>query len=134
MPKPIRRVVGLAVIVSALAACGSEGTPTTAEEETPAPPVFDVGAVQANFTDECKEPVVVDELFCEQVKIPQMSADGTILIVPTTLDPAVDERGDVICDQLALAHFDADGKDLGYDVIGIKDMNGGNLAACTVDR
>jgi hypothetical protein len=53
--------------------------------------------------------------------------------VPTTLDPAMEDRASVICDALAVAHFDAEGHDLGYRFILVRDRNGGNLAACSVD-
>jgi hypothetical protein len=98
---------------------------------TPAVPVFDVWAVRANFTDECQYSLI-DETFCLQVQIDEMSDEDDILYVPTTLDPAMDDRASVICDALAVAHFDAQGRDLGYRHIVVRDMNGGNLAACAV--
>lgn len=118
-----------------LAACTSSAAPTAApiEATTPEPPAFDLAAVKANFIDECKDPAVVDDLFCEQVKIGDMTAAGDILNVPTTLSPAARDRAEAICDAFALAHFDGDGKPLGYAIIGILDMNGGNAAACSVE-
>ncbi|HSL77745.1 MAG TPA: hypothetical protein VK867_12430 [Candidatus Limnocylindrales bacterium] len=53
--------------------------------------------------------------------------------MPTTLDPAMDDRASVICDALAVAHFDAEGRELGYRFIVVRDMDGGNLTACSVD-
>src|SRR5262245_32293258 len=64
---------------------------SAATSVTPAPKPksqsFSINAVQASFMDDCKERIVVDELFCEEVVIEQMSGDGPILYVPTTLDP-----------------------------------------------
>ena len=53
--------------------------------------------------------------------------------VPTTLNAAADDQGSAICEQLATAHFDAESQDLGYRYVGVKDQDGGNLAACSVD-
>jgi hypothetical protein len=120
-----------------LAACsGGEPTTAPAAAPTPEPPAFDLAAVKAIFTDECKDPAVVDELFCEQVEIAKMRAEGTILNVPTTLQPVsgTDDRAEVICDQIVTAHFDAEGNDLGYDVVGVEARDGSDAAACTVDR
>jgi len=76
---------------------------------------------------------MVDDLFCEQVEIDGMTADGTILNVPTGLNPDADDRADMVCEFFATVHYDgATGDDLGYETVGILDMNGGNLAACTV--
>lgn len=110
-----------------LAACGGSGA------SAPPTPAFDVGAVRANFTDECADPAVVDDLFCEQVVLSGMTAEGDILNVPTTLDPTANERADAICNQLAFAHFDAEGRDLGYRIIGVLDKDGGHASACTVE-
>lgn len=122
----------LLLLVFLVTACG--GAPTVVVYEPSAAPVagFDLAAVKANFTDECKDPAVVDELFCTQVKIAEMTADDDILNVPTTLAPEADDRAYAICDQLATDHFEPDGDDLGYNYIGILDMNGGNLAACSL--
>jgi hypothetical protein len=129
------RVAGI-VVALAIAGCGSDGGAPAdpAVEPTVEPPAFDLAAVKANFTDECKDPFVVDETFCEQVEISGMTADGEILNVPTTLAAEADDRGYAICDALAIAHFDLDGNDLGYSTIGILDRDGGNLAACNVNR
>ena len=96
------------------------------------PATFDVSAVRASFTEECKDPIVVDGTFCVQVAINEMSAEGDILTVPTTLNAMADDRAEAICDQLAMVHFDAEGEDLGYRIIGVLDQDGGNAASCTV--
>lgn len=46
---------------------------------------------------------------------------------------AARDRAEAICNQFVFAHFDIDGTDLGYEIIGILDKDGGNAAACTVD-
>jgi hypothetical protein len=112
-----------------LAVCGCAASPNPTIE----PPAFDLAAVKRSFTDECKSPTIVDGLFCQQVQIGGMSAVGTILSVPTTLDPAATDRADTICDELAEAHLGRDGKDLGYQSIGILDKDGGNASACIVE-
>ena len=119
--------ITIAALALLLAGCSS-----ATSTEAPATPAFDLGAVKANFTDECTDPFVVDDLFCEQVVITDMTADGEILNVPTTLNAAATDRAEVICNQLAVAHFDSSGTALGYEIIGILDQDGGNAAACTV--
>ena len=119
----------VAIGILSLVACGSAATPNPTIE----PPAFDLAAVKRSFTDECKSPTIVDGLFCQQVQIGGMSAVGTILRVPTTLDPSATDRADTICDELAEAHLGSDGKDLGYQSIGVLDKDGGNASACTVD-
>jgi len=127
--------VWIMAAVLLLSACGTTATtattPPTAEE-----PAFDLALVKANFTAECEDPIAVDALFCEQVDIDGMTVqDGTILSVPTGLNSAATDRASVICDLFAAVHFDGDtGDDLGYQTIGIKDMDGGNAAACTVSQ
>jgi hypothetical protein len=59
-----------------------------------------------------------------------MSAEGNTLYVPTTLDASARDRAEVICDQIAIAHFDAEGVDLGFEFVGVLDEDGGNAAAC----
>jgi hypothetical protein len=130
------RLATLFATLMTLAACGgSAADPADDPADEPDAPAFDVGAVQANFTAECETPIVVDELFCEQVEIDGMTADGPILIVPTTL-AALDgmrERAQVICETIARVHFDGEtGEDLGYETVGILDRDGGNAAACSV--
>ena len=122
-----------ALVVLMLTACTAELTSTLGEElRSSDSPSFDLAAVQASFTEECESPIVVDELFCEQVEIAGMQAEGSILTVPTTLNAEATDRAQAICEQLAAAHFDGDGADLGYSTIGILDRDGGNAAACTV--
>jgi hypothetical protein len=98
---------------------------------TPSVPVFDVSAVRASFTDGCQYSLL-DETFCRQVQVTEMSDEEDILYVPTTLDPAMHDRASVICDALAVGHFDAEGRDLGYRHIVVRDIHGGNLTACSV--
>jgi hypothetical protein len=124
----VNRLIVLIGLVG-LAACGPAASPNATIE----PPAFDLAAVKRSFADECKIPTVVDGLFCQQVEIGGMSAVGTILTVPTTLDPSATDRADTICDELAEAHVGRDGKDLGYQSIGVLDKDGGNASACTVD-
>ena len=95
---------------------------------------FSVPLVQSNFTDECADPIAVDELFCVQVDILGMTADGTTLIVPTTVNATgMEERSAVICDQIAIAHFDgATGEPLGFETILVLDRDGDLEATCTI--
>jgi hypothetical protein len=128
-------VVGVGLLV--LAGCGSGGgaTPTPAPGgTTPAAPAgLDLAVVRANFTDECKSPIIVDDLFCTQVKIDGMAAEGTSLIVPTTLNAAATARASAICEQAARAHYDgATGNDLGYTTVSVLDKDGGNATVCPV--
>jgi hypothetical protein len=122
-----RLIVLLGLVGLAASGCAASPNPTIE------PPAFDLAAVKRSFTDECKSPTIVDGLFCQQVQVAGMSGVGTILRVPTTLDPAATDRADTICDELAEAHLGRDGKDLGYQSIGILDKDGGNASACTVD-
>lgn len=93
-----------------LSACGGQADSIA----QPDPATFDLALVQANFLAECEDPIVVDELFCEQVDIDGMSADGAILNVPTTLNAAATDRAEVICQILARVHVDGDtGEDPG---------------------
>lgn len=132
-PTVVRRAL-LLFVALALAACGSSGGPPTSDtaQVTPEAAEFDVAAVRASFIDECNDPIVVDELFCEQVKIGEITGESDILTVPTTLNAAAGDRAAAICDQIAIAHFDADAVDLGYKYIGVKDQEGGDAAACSV--
>jgi hypothetical protein len=117
------------LIAAVLVGCG---TTEPAGDDAPEPPTFDVAAVRASFAAECPQPLVVDALFCEQVEIDKLSADGDILIVPTLLAAAATNRARAICEQFATFHFDAEANDLGYTTIGILDRDGGNAAACSV--
>lgn len=124
----------LAIVALAFVACGPSGGPVASADAqmTPEAAEFDVAAVRASFMDECTDPIVVDELFCEQVKIGEITGESDIFTVPTTLNATADDRAATICDQIAVAHFDADAVDLGYKYIGIKDQDGGDAAACSV--
>ena len=115
----------------ALSACGQQ--PTSEADDAPEPAAFDLTLVRANFAAECEAPIVVDDLFCEQVDLDGMTAEGTILRVPTTLNAEARDRAQVICATIARVHFDGDtGEDLGYETVGILDRDGGNAAACSV--
>lgn len=120
------------VVVALLAGCG--GSATTDPPDTPEPAAFGIAAVKASFTEECEDPIVLDELFCQQVDIDGMTAEGSTLIVPTLIS-ALDgmrDRAQVICQQFAQVHFDGEGVDLGYEFIGVRNRDGGNAAACSV--
>jgi hypothetical protein len=127
---------GLAVLLfTVLTACTTVGNPPLRGglPNPTAAPSFDLARVKANFTAECADPIAVDELFCTQVDVTGMTADGGILRVPTTLNPAAKDRASAICDTFVTVHYDGDtGQSLGYTVVGILDMNGGNAASCTV--
>lgn len=128
----LRQRLVLILCLIGTAACSSPAAST--DDGAPEPAAFDLALVRSNFTDECSDPIVVDEAFCDQVEISGMTADGDILNVPTGLNAASRDRGAALCEMLATAHFDgATGDPLGYEYVGILDMNGGNLAACTVD-
>ena len=87
--------------------------------------------MQSNFTTECQDPIVVDELFCQQVKIDLMTGHGTVLTVPTGLNTLARDQARAICDMIALAHFDGDtGNDLGYTTIRVLDLNNDLVATC----
>ncbi len=78
----------------------------------PPPPAFDLGAVKAALTAECQNPVIVKAELCAAVKIPDMFGSGDILhvptrLVPTRLDPRMDDRLRAICVQFARARFHA---------------------------
>lgn len=111
--------------------CGGGATPAPA---TTKPATFDITTVRTSFTEECADPIVVDDLFCEQVDIGAMWAEDDILNVPTTLNAAATDRAAVICDLITTVHFDATGTDLGYRYVGILDRDGGRAAACSVGR
>ena len=123
----------LCVIVAfVLVACGSTVSSTPAPAATPRPAAFHLANVTASFINECARPLVVDELFCEQVHIGGMTAEGDVLTVPTTLDATARERALVICGQIARAHFNGVGADLGFASVGILDRDGGHVATCSV--
>jgi hypothetical protein len=108
----------------ALVACGGNGTPA---------PDFDITLTKANFADECANPIVLDETFCLQVDVDDMSATGTTLVVPTGLNPAAAARAQAICSDVARVHFDAaTGEALGYERIEVLDMEGDVAATCSI--
>lgn len=119
-----------ALIAVVIAACAAPAAPPTSVPASP--PAFDLAVVKANFVDECKDPVVVTDEFCEQVVISALSAAGEILNVPTRLKPGDRDAAKLLCNLFVLARFDVSGQPLGYQVIGIVDSSGGNLYACTV--
>lgn len=129
-------------VAAALGACGGDtagGGEANGGDASPTPQLaaFDVSNVAKNFSDECKDPdarVLLDEFFCEQVKLDQLSGEGAILRVPTTLaSSGMGPRAEAICALFAVQHFDGATADpLGYDTIGILDRDGGNAAACAV--
>ena len=131
----IRVRVTLAVcLLVGLAACGGGSVgDSVAGQRSSSVPSFDVMLVKANFTDKCKDPIVVDDTFCQQVTIDGMTGTGTTLTVPTGLNAASTARASAICDQIAIAHFDATtGDDLGYTTIRVLDLKGGEAAVCSV--
>lgn len=114
-------------LVLLLAACGGESTPTTE------PAAFDLSAVETKFTADCKDNARVGTWFCGPVDLNRMTGEGSILIVPTSIDPDAErarDDGELICGWFAGQHVSADGTNLGYEVVGILDKGGGNLAAC----
>jgi hypothetical protein len=124
------RVILVGFLSVILAACGGDGAD--------AAPAFDIELVQANYTDECEDPIVVDELFCVQVDVVGMTAAGTTLTVPTGLNPTqsagLAARAAAICEDIARAHFDgATGEDLGYRDIVILDRDSETAAECSVN-
>ena len=91
---------------------------------------FDVALVQANFNAKCRDLIEFDALFCEQVKIDDMTASGHLLTVPTTLHAGAFDRAAAICNQVAVAHLDGAGVELGYRDIEIWDQSDDYLADC----
>ncbi len=124
-----RVLLTIEVVALLVAGCATPGMPTLPPSP---PPAFDVAAVKASFTDECRGPIVLDDLFCTQVEIEGMFGNGNILKVPTTLASYIPDRPRAICAQIAIAHFDGDGADLGYEVVGVLDRAGNWVAACEV--
>lgn len=98
---------------------------------------FDVALVKSNFTFACNDPLLVglvfDALFCEQVKIDDMTASGQRLTVPTTLHTGAFDRASAICHQVAVTHLDhVTGADLGYRTIKVLDQSDDYLADCRI--
>ena len=98
--------------------------------ETPEPPSFDLSAVQATYTAGCGPPRTAVGLVCQQLRIHRMSAEGDTLTVRTRLSAEDRDRAAAICDQLAIAHFDREGRDLGYQFIEILTRASRTVATC----
>lgn len=107
------------LVMAILAGCGGSATTDV-----------DITAVRANFRDECRDPIVLDDLFCEQVQVSSMSMDGSTLVVPTTLNESAGARGGAICAATAELRFDAEGNELGFDGVRVLDMNGERMTDC----
>lgn len=134
----------LACAVLAIAGCGMQveatfervGSPDAGADQrstSPVPLSFDVALVPSTFTAECQDPIVVDDIFCQQVKISEMTGTGKLLTVPTTLNATAGDRATAICNMLSIAHFEGDtGNDLGYSGVEVLDLAGDTAAACTV--
>jgi len=111
-------------------------------EVTPEPPSFDLNAVQAHFASECAAPFPrFDDSFCDEIRIQVMAGEGGTLFAPTTLNGQEFDRALAICGQVASAHFDALGRDLGYTFVSILKQNGyrhfrsagGNTVDCRIN-
>lgn len=129
--------IALLAVGLVLGACSSPvpyGGPGGPYPAPSASAAFDLALVQSNYRAECGDPIIVDDLFCQQVDIDGMIGAGDILFVPTGLSAVgMYDRASVICEMVLVAHFDgATGHDLGYRTVSILDMNGGNLLACDV--
>lgn len=112
--------------------CSSPAVPTPAPVEVPA---FDLARVKSTWSEDCESRHdVTDKQFCADVQISGMSAEGAILNVPTKLSSEERNRNRAqdIYRLLAFAHFDTEGRDLGYQFIGIFDSAGGNPYACSI--
>ena len=118
-----------------LGAGGAELTDCEALETRPDPAGFDVELVKSHYIEECVDPIVLDDLFCTQVKIERMTADGMTLIVPTTINATgMEARAAVICDQIAiLLPFDgATAETPGFEDISVLDRYGDEDAHCGI--
>jgi hypothetical protein len=109
--------------------------------ETTEPPAFDLSAVQTHFATECGAPSPrFDDRFCQTVRPDRLEGEGGALFVRTTLRGRDYDFAVAICVQLAGAHFDSVGRDLGYMSVTIVKENGGehflggNAAHCAVRR
>ena len=127
-----------------LSACAGEVVSTVFEDvgdasseptDAPEPAGFDLGLVKSHYIEECADPIVLDELFCTQVKIERMTADGMTLIVPTTINATgMEARAAEICDQIAiLLPFDgASAETPGFEDISVLDRDGDEDAHCGI--
>lgn len=94
---------------------------------------FNIAFAKVSFVDECTDPVVVDDQFCGDVVTAGMTAEGSILDVPTRLDPQETERAADVCRMIARFRYDnSAGRDLGYANVEIYDLNGDIVGACVV--
>jgi hypothetical protein len=113
--------VGLAILILVGAGCAFRGY---------APPTYDLERVSAALEDECREPLVVDLLFCEEVVIAEIGGyEGTVQ-VPTTLLPAGAGRAQTVCEQLSMLNSNRGDGGLGFDTIVILDVDGRESAQC----
>jgi hypothetical protein len=106
--------------------------PGPAEFGCPLVPLFDLGAVQARFTDECASPSLFEVETCEHIVIGQMRADGVYLYVRTIGMHRDPERAEVVCPQIASANLGRDGEALGFEHVTIEGKNNKRLAECGV--
>lgn len=124
------RVAWIVVAVAALALAGCS-SPALVAVETPSPAAFDLALVKAHFTTECIRPPVPADEACDRMDVDGMTADGSILNIPTTLNPSNVDRAREYCRFPATDHYEATkGEDLGYHTIRILDYNGGTLYEC----
>ena len=121
------------LLVAVLAVAGCSPRAVEPEARSPKPASFDLSLVKAHFINECTNPTFDVEYACQQMKIEDMTADGSTLNVPTELDPSArrDGRADEVCHLPATVHYDRSGDDLGYDSISVLGARGDNLATCT---
>ena len=101
---------------------------------TPEPPSFDLSAVQATYAAGCGPQRTAVGLVCQQLRIHRMSAEGDTLTVRTRLSAEDGDRAAAICDQLAIAHFDSAGSNLGYEFIEILTRGARTVATCEARR
>ena len=128
MVKGARRLgVSLLVLVALL----SFLRPYMTQVPPPPPPAFDLDGVKAALTAECQNPVIVEAELCAAVKIPDMLGEERILhvptrLVPTRLDPRMNDRLRAICLQIARAWWGA------YNTVVVVGERRGNRG-CHVD-
>jgi hypothetical protein len=119
-------------------ASSPSASPSAGESASPSPSVqgaaIDLARVKRVFTDACVDPGVngstdplrFDGLFCGQVDIQGMTAEGTTLVVPTLVAVNdLEQRTRIICEQIDAAHVDlANNELLGFDTIRVLDRRG----------
>ena len=124
------RVAWIVVAVAALALAGCSSPAMVAVETTP-PAAFDLALVKAHFSGVCTQPSFDIDEACRRMDIDGMTADGSVLNIPTTLNPSNVDRAREYCRFPATDHYEATrGEDLGYHTIRILDYNGGTLYEC----